>query len=174
MREKPTQEAEIELQTEMKHTRQNRFFWIFYCVYGFLILFFAGYRFLGDIAVNEKIAIGSFAVPVLWFGPVFLRKNYARVAATWAMALIAFLWCLYIYISILKYVFMSTNRAEGPNWGDSPVAFLGIWAFEIVFIIMPLTILLLSGIGPLIRCFKEAKPVAVTANSKEQEDACQR
>ncbi len=150
-----THEVELEIEVTMKQPRQNRFFWIFYRVFGVLIMLGTVNGILSTIVMKEPFAIGSFALPVLWFGPVFFRKNYARIAATWAMAVIAILWGLHIYFSILRFEFMTTHRAEGPNWGDSPVAFLGTWAIEIVFIIMPLTILLLSGIGPLIRCFKD-------------------
>ncbi len=160
MSESPAHEVDLEIQTAEKKPRKERFFWTFYCVYGILLL--------ALVAMQGNPL--QYIVYLLWFLPVFLVKFYQRIATVLAMIPIVILWSLYIYIFVLRFVFMTTHRAEGPNVGDSPVAFLGIWAMEIIFVIMPLSILLISGTRALIRCFKEAKPVAAPVNCGQQVD----
>ncbi len=171
MTENLAQDVELSYQMTGKKPRQNWFFWIFYCVFGVLIMAGAVNGIVSTIVMKEPFAIGSFAIPVLCFLPVFLVKFYRRFATLWALMLAAILWVFYSLVMIMYFYVLSVYEIKHFG-GESAILFVLLDLFIItVFITPSLLILTISGMRSLIRCIKEDEPVAVETAS-EQETIC--
>ncbi len=153
----PPLEVNLELQTEMKQASQNRFFWIFYFVYGLLILAYVSWWCYVSLVRKIDVPYIQLALSILWFLPVVLLKFRRRFATVLALIPVAILWAYFFFLSAYRVYWVCADDGTGPSWTDSPVLFLGLWAMEIVFMSTPLSILLIAGSYTTIRYFKNAK-----------------
>ncbi len=153
MTETPTQDANLDIQTKTKQPSQNLFFWIAYGVFGIFIA-------LGTLDGNPYVLV----VFMLWFLPVFLMMLYRRIATALALIGVVLMWSLLLKIMIQQYYFW--NDDDWKHGEGSEGAFLIDWFF-CMFLFIPLSILLISGIRSLIRCFKDAKAAAALADCEE-------
>ncbi len=156
MTENPTQESELGTQTTPKKARKLGFFWAFYRAYGLLMVTY-GILCIPSFFVNgsESFSHASLAIPLLWFLPVFLVKNHRRFATLLALMVVGITWA-FSFLTVIStfFLFLSPEIKYLGGEGSPLFVMLGSIAFTVV-VLIPFSIMLISGTGAVVCCWRD-------------------